>query len=192
MKDFVKYLLFGSLIFLFIGCSKNIIIGESCKKKFKKKNIAITQLYYPKGIDTSFGSRRTKATVALNNEADKECVLGEYKLKGERAYQTICGEHIFRGINARYNKNIMSIDKVVDKNGNEYPLKLVSSKIKIKCEENFLPGIAKEIDSYERKYKVRANPTSDNSIKPEFLENRFYVKKVEVESLYRLPKTPNF
>ena len=95
MKDLIKYLSAGSLIFLFMGCSNCSLIEESCEEKFKKKNIAITQLYYPKGIDTGFGSRRTKETVAFNNEVDKKCVLGEYKVKGERAYQTICGEHIF-------------------------------------------------------------------------------------------------
>jgi len=121
-------------------------------------------------------------------------VLGEYKLKGERVYQTICGEHIFRGgILLGYAKETyMDFKKVVDKNGNTYPLKFVSSKNKIICEEDFRPGIVRQIESWETKYQMRANPSSDDSIKPEYLEDRFYVKKVEVESVYHLPKTPNF
>ena len=78
MKNLIKYLSAGSLIFLFIGCSNSSLIEESCEEKFKKKNIAITQLYYPKGIGDVFGYRIIKGTVALNKEVDKKCVLGEW------------------------------------------------------------------------------------------------------------------
>ena len=67
----------------------------------------------------------------------------------------------------------MSFKKVADKNGNEFPLKNISYKRKITCDENYLPGVVRQLIYTKAKYKVQANPSSYGSnVKPVYLEDR--------------------
>lgn len=205
MKTIFKYSLLGSLIFLFIGSVNSSWVAEkigmSCKEKFRKKNQDLTPIMFDKNFDgIGVDYKILKGTVVFNNEPKKKCIARIYKKNnGEKGYQTVCGTHIFRNIGNAYNfknyksRHYMSFEKVVDKNGNEFPLNLVSYKTKITCEDNYKPGLVRQLSSQKIKYKVQSNPSRDGStVKPIYLEDRFYLKQLEVERIYRLPITPNF
>ena len=213
MKDLFKSSFLGSLIFLLIGCSDGSrIVGVTCKEIFSKKNQEITEVKLDKHIDSvGWSSRTLKGTVSLNNGPEETCIPNLYKIKvtdrGKPYYkdrsQTKCGEHIFRGgpwdedfySASEFERNYMSFSSVVDKNGNAFPLIFVNEgkEIKTTCQENYSPGLVRQLTTRKLKYKVLANPTDrPSNIKPIYLENTFYVVYEEEEKFYRLPIKPNF
>tara|TARA_B100001250_G_scaffold357597_1_gene333430 strand:- start:234 stop:878 length:645 start_codon:yes stop_codon:yes gene_type:complete len=214
MKDLFKSSFLGSLIFLLVGCSDGArIVGITCKEKFSKKNQEITEVKLDKHIGGGWSSRTLKGTVSLNNGPEETCIPNLYKIKvdslvDDKIYysdrsQTKCGEHIFRGNpwNADYyptsyqERNYMDFSTVVDKNGTQFPLKFVNEgkEIKTTCQENYSPGLVRQLTTRKFKYKVQVNPTDrPSNIKPIYLENTFYVVYEEEESFYRLPIKPNF
>tara|TARA_B100001250_G_scaffold358961_1_gene335592 strand:- start:236 stop:877 length:642 start_codon:yes stop_codon:yes gene_type:complete len=213
MKDLFKSSFLIALIFLLLGCSEwSKVVGMTCKEKFSKKNQEITDVKLDKDDIYPPFNRTLKGTVSLNNEPEKTCISNFYKIEVynprsnifdnplptyEDKHQTICGEHIFRGWAASwtsektYHPSYMNFRQrtVVDKNENEFPLELVNREIKITCQDNYSPGLVRQLSSTKEKYKVRANPTHG---KPIYLKNTFYVVRKEEESFYRLPIKPNF
>ena len=187
MNNLFKYSLFGSLIFLFIGCSNSSLISGSCREKFKKKNLNIT-VYDIKNLEFS---------VSLNNEPEQKCIaILNKKKSGEDDYRTVCGVHVFKG---KYSpnfedykkRNFRYLQQVIDKNGNAFPLETMNYKVKKTCEDNYRSNVVRELTNSEEKVKVHANPTSKN-VKRIYLQDRVYTVKRVYEILYRFPITPNF
>ena len=198
-----KYLIFG-ILSIFVGSSNSPVIAEiigmGCEQKFMQKNLLLTRISYdnnPDSKNSNFRYKTLNGTVSLNNEPEKKCIHRFNKTEsGVNAHLTVCGNHIFTDYPKDYDEErfYMSFQKVVDKNGNAFPLKRVSYRTKRTCEDNYRPGVVRELISRKVLYKVRVNETYEGGrfVEPIYLDNRFYEVRTEFESLYRLPLTPNF
>ena len=162
-----------------------------------QKNLLVTRINYDDNPNSNFRYKTLNGTVSLNNEPEKKCIPRSYETESVvNAYQTVCGDHIFTDY-PKYTdveRFYMSFKKVVDKNGIAFPLKRVSFRTKMTCEDNYRPGVVREVISRKVLYKVRVNATDDGirSIEPVYLDNRYYEARTELEAFYRLPYTPNF